>query len=124
MSARSRPIRAIGHIAIADAAAVFRTCQRQGVALDLLNLGGGLPAQYRMPVPPLAQYVETIAAAVAQHFGGSPPRLMIEPGRYMVGDAGLLRAQVLLIARARRTRYAALGLYRRRPLQRPGRDAG
>lgn len=86
-------------IAIAHATRIFRACQRQGIALELLNVGGGLPAHYRTPVPPLAHYVEAITAAVAQQFGESPPQLMIEPGRYMVGDAGMLRAQVLLIAR-------------------------
>ena len=84
--------------AIGHAAHIFRGCQRQGVFLDLLNVGGGLPAQYRSPVPPLASYVEAITGAVSRHFGGSAPQLMIEPGRYMVGEAGILRAQVLLIA--------------------------
>ncbi len=102
--------------AIADAATVFHACARQGIALELLNLGGGLPAQYRTPIPPLAQYAATITAAVTQHFGASPPQLMIEPGRYLVGDAGLLHSQVLLIARhsardARRWVYLDAGRY-------------
>ncbi len=86
-------------IAIGHAAGVFRSCQRQGVALELLNVGGGLPAQYRAPVPPLARYVDAVTSAVARHFAGSSPQLMVEPGRYLVGDAGILRSQVLLIAR-------------------------
>lgn len=85
--------------AIDHAARIFHRCQRQGVVLDLLNVGGGLPALYRTTVPPLATYVETITAAVSRNFGGSVPQLMIEPGRYMVADSGFLRAQVLLIAR-------------------------
>ncbi|MBU6499052.1 MAG: type III PLP-dependent enzyme [Rhodospirillales bacterium] len=86
-------------IAIGTAAEVFRACRRGGVALELLNIGGGLPAQYRTPVPPLTVYTATILAALHRHFGGSQPALMVEPGRYMVGDAGMLRSQVLLIAR-------------------------
>jgi len=85
--------------AIGHAATVFHACARQGVHLELLNVGGGLPAQYRTPVPPLSMYAETILSAVDRHFGSSRPRLMIEPGRYLVGNAGLLRSQVLLIAR-------------------------
>lgn len=85
--------------AIGHAARIFHGCQRQGVALDLLNAGGGLPAQYRVPVPPLASYAEAIVGAITRHFGGSTPELMIEPGRYMVAEAGMLRTQVLLIAR-------------------------
>ena len=103
-------------IAIGHAARIFHGCQRQGVMLDLLNVGGGLPAQYRTPVPPLADYVETIMAAVKRDFAGSAPQLMIEPGRYMVAEAGILRAQVLLIARhgyhdQRRWVYLDAGLY-------------
>lgn len=85
--------------AIGRAASVFRDCARQGVALELLNVGGGLPAQYRTPIPPLASYTEAILSAVSGHFGSATPRIMVEPGRYLVADAGLLRSQVLLIAR-------------------------
>lgn len=85
--------------AIASAAQVFASCARRGVTLDLLNLGGGLPAHYATPVPPLSRYAEVIAAALRHNFGTSPPQIIIEPGRYLVGDAGLLRSRVLLIAR-------------------------
>jgi ornithine decarboxylase len=57
-----------------------------------------LPAQYTHPHPPLEAYVEAIREAVHQAFGDSAPELMIEPGRYMVGDAGLLAAEVVLVA--------------------------
>jgi ornithine decarboxylase len=83
---------------IAHAALVFRACARHGVELELLNLGGGLPAHYRDAVPELSGYAEAIEAALARAFGASRPRTLIEPGRYMVGEAGLLRAEVLLVA--------------------------
>jgi len=83
---------------IAMAKDVFSVCARGGVTLDFLNLGGGLPAHYRTHAPPLEEYAETIDAALRKNFGGSRPRTIIEPGRYMVGDAGLLRASVLLIS--------------------------
>ncbi len=85
--------------AIGRAARVFSLCQRRGVDLHLLNVGGGLPAEYRAAVPPLADYAEAITGAVSRHYGRSPPQLMIEPGRAMVAEAGILRTQVLLIAR-------------------------
>ena len=84
--------------AISRAATVFRVAARAGVALEMLNLGGGLPAQYRDPVPPLERYAETMAAALAHQFGGSVPRVLIEPGRFLVGDAGVLESEVVLIA--------------------------
>lgn len=84
--------------AIAHAAWVFHGCARQGVNLELLNLGGGLPAHYREPVPPLEAYAEAIEAALRKEFASSGPRIMIEPGRYVVGDAGVLRTEIVLIA--------------------------
>jgi len=116
-SARARGVKPIGvsfHVgsqqteplawipAIDAAAAVFQRCARAGLSLDFLNLGGGLPAHYRGPVPPLARYAEVIEAALRRNFGSSLPRTIIEPGRYLVGDAGLLRARVLLVARKSR----------------------
>lgn len=85
--------------AIRHAAGVFHACARQGHPLSLLNLGGGLPAHYATPVPDLEVYADVIEAALARHFGGARPQILVEPGRYLVGDAGLLRTEVLLIAR-------------------------
>lgn len=83
---------------IAHAAAVFHACARQGIALSLLNLGGGLPAQYRTAVPELQRYAAVIEAALTQHFGAARPLVLLEPGRCMVGDAGVLRSEVVLAA--------------------------
>ena len=88
--------------AIADAARVFQACARAGLELELINLGGGFPAQYRTPVPPLAAYGAAIEAALSEHFGAAMPRLFVEPGRYLVGDAGVLRSEVLLVSRKSR----------------------
>jgi ornithine decarboxylase len=83
---------------IAHAAGIFHACARQGIALSLLNLGGGLPARYRSAVPALERYAEVIHEALLRHFGAARPDMLIEPGRYMVGDAGVLRGEVVLVA--------------------------
>jgi ornithine decarboxylase len=83
---------------IAHAARIFHACARHGIALSMLNLGGGLPAQYRTPVPTLERYAEVIDAALNQYFGSSRPHVLLEPGRCMVGDAGVLRSEVVLVA--------------------------
>ncbi len=102
--------------AIAHAAWVFRMCAQKGVGLEMLNLGGGLPAHYRHPIPPLADYAQVIDAALTKEFGSTRPHIMIEPGRYLVGDAALLRTEVLLISRKsvheiERWVYLDAGLY-------------
>jgi ornithine decarboxylase len=54
--------------------------------------------------------------ALTREFGAARPRIFIEPGRYLVGDAGLLRTEVLLISRKspnehERWVYLDAGLY-------------
>ena len=73
---------------IEHAEQVSRACARAGVELDLLNLGGGFPGRYRFEVPSLATYAETIEDALDEHFGSSRPRIIIEPGRYLVAFHG------------------------------------
>ncbi len=86
--------------AIAAAAGVFLACK--GLDLAFLNVGGGLPAQYRTPIPSLEIYAEAIEAALREHFAGARPDILFEPGRYLVGDAGVLRSEGLLVARKSR----------------------
>jgi len=88
--------------AIGAAAGIFHTCAGRGLNLAFLNVGGGLPARYRTPIPPLAVYAEVIEAALREHFAAARPEIFVEPGRYLVGDAGVLRAEVLLIAKKSR----------------------
>ena len=102
--------------AIASAARVFHACAKTGLDLDLLNVGEGFPAHYQTPVPSIAAYAEAIDSAIAGHFRAGRPRLLVEPGRYMVADAGILRSQVLLVARkshhaGRRWVYIDAGRY-------------
>jgi ornithine decarboxylase len=87
---------------IATAGEIFRACAARNLALHLLNLGGGFPAHYRTPVPSIAQYADAIENALRATFGHARPRVIIEPGRHMVADAGRLRAQVLLVTQKSR----------------------
>ena len=84
--------------AIADAAALFHTLDRKGVSLELINLGGGLPARYLNDVPTTARYCDAIMTAMQKHFGNQMPKMILEPGRGLVGDAGVIQAEVVLIA--------------------------
>ena len=85
--------------AVADAAAVFADVANRGVTLRLLNLGGGFPAHYLSEVPPIDAYGSAINAAVRRHFGSTGPALIVEPGRYVSADAGVLHTEVVLVSR-------------------------
>ena len=84
---------------ISQAAQVFRAASTEGLNLSLLNLGGGFPANYLDPTPPLGDFATAIAAALNVHFGDAPPRTIIEPGRALVGDAGIIKSEIVLISR-------------------------
>jgi ornithine decarboxylase len=86
--------------AVAETAKLFRELEGLGVELRMVNLGGGFPARYRKRVPTIAKYVEEIRAALRRHFGNRPPEhLIMEPGRGMVGDAGVVHSEVVLISK-------------------------
>ncbi|NUS45807.1 MAG: type III PLP-dependent enzyme [Mycobacteriaceae bacterium] len=87
---------------VREAAAVAAKLAAQDVTLPLINVGGGLPGSYTVSAPPLAEYAAAIEASVREHFGaaGLPlPSLVVEPGRFVVADAGLLRSEVVLVSR-------------------------
>ncbi|MFH9674330.1 type III PLP-dependent enzyme [Streptomyces sp. NPDC017405] len=81
---------------IGHAARLFAGLAEDGIELGLLNLGGGLPAGYDAAVPALETYGKAITDAIGHHFP-SPPRTVIEPGRYLPADAGLVRSEVVLV---------------------------
>jgi ornithine decarboxylase len=85
--------------AVFQAAELFRSLERVGIVLKMLNLGGGMPARYRADVDGVEAHSEAIKTAVSRHFGNRPPRLIVEPGRYMVGEAGVLQSEVVLISK-------------------------
>lgn len=63
----------------------------QGIAIRHLDLGGGLGIRYRDETPPEpADY----AAALLAGLGQRPYELLLEPGRAIVGDAGVLLTRV------------------------------
>jgi ornithine decarboxylase len=85
--------------ALAAAAAVFRACDERGIALAMVNLGGGFPTRYLKKVPKVKMYGQAIFQALRKHFGNAIPETIIEPGRGMVGNAGCIEAEVVLVSK-------------------------
>jgi ornithine decarboxylase len=85
--------------ALKSAGAIFRACAERGIALSMVNLGGGFPTRYLDEVPPVVAYGRSIFRSLRKHFGNRIPETIIEPGRGMVGNAGVIEAEVVLVAR-------------------------
>lgn len=103
---------------IADAAAIFKAALAHGVELQSVDLGGGFPGTYRTEVPAIEAYGAAIETALVKHFGAEKAkslRVLIEPGRYMSANAGVLQTEVVLVSYnkedGRRWLYLDMGKY-------------
>ncbi len=85
--------------ALAQAAAVFKECGERGINLSMVNLGGGFPTKYLKNVPTVKTYGSAIFRALRKHFGNRIPETIIEPGRGMVGNAGVIETEVVLVSK-------------------------
>jgi len=70
------------------------------IDLKMINMGGGFPANYLDPTDPLQQYAEDIKRFLDNSFGLVwPEKIIIEPGRSMAGDAGVIVTEIVNIAK-------------------------
>ena len=85
--------------ALGQVSQMFFALAEEGVDLRMVNLGGGFPARYRAEVNSIEAYCEAVGRALVRHFGNRMPEVIIEPGRSMVGDAGVIQSEVVLVSR-------------------------
>jgi ornithine decarboxylase len=71
----------------------FRSMRLKGLRPRLLNIGGGYPVRHTKPIPS----IEVIGEVVNKALAGIPPevRVMAEPGRFLVSDAGWFVCRVV-----------------------------
>ena len=67
---------------------------RLGIELEVLDIGGGFPARYDLPVPPIEEIGRHTLAALNQ-LPHRPRRVVCEPGRALVAEAGVIAATVI-----------------------------
>lgn len=66
-------------------------------------MGGGFPATYRERTHPVQTYADEIKRYLEEDYGDVLPEIIIEPGRSLVGDSGVLVSEIVLISRKSRT---------------------
>ncbi len=82
--------------AVLQALDMVEDLKRDGIRLEYLDLGGGFGVTYEEEqTQPAAAFAE----AVVPHLAKSGLRLVLEPGRYLVGPAGVLLTRVLYMKR-------------------------
>jgi ornithine decarboxylase len=82
------------------------------LGLTEVNLGGGFPVGYRTEVPGPGEFAKIIQDNLRRYFP-TMPSVMLEPGRAIVAEAGVLRSEVVLVAtrNAHRWVYLDVGRY-------------
>ncbi len=71
--------------------------RREGIVLKAIDAGGGLGIDYHGGVFDATAKVQEYAAAIERALSGFEGTLLLEPGRFLVGQAGALVARVLQV---------------------------
>ncbi|HFH4681767.1 TPA: DUF1631 family protein [Pseudomonas aeruginosa] len=80
-----------------------RLKEEDGIVLKMINMGGGFPANYITKTNDLETYAEEIIRFLKEDFGDDLPEIILEPGRSLIANAGILVSEVVLVARKSRT---------------------
>jgi diaminopimelate decarboxylase len=81
--------------ALLRVAELVRHLRREGHEIRYVDAGGGLGISYEGPQPQFAEQISAYADAVLKPLRGLDAHLLLEPGRSIVGPAGVLLTRVL-----------------------------
>jgi diaminopimelate decarboxylase len=82
--------------------------RRAGHRIEHLDIGGGLGVPYRSNANDIAPSPEAYAGVVRAALGGLDAKIVLEPGRVIVANAGVLVARVLYVKRGRDKTFAVV----------------
>ena len=71
---------------------LIKAIEKEGIKLKHLDMGGGLGITYKDEVPPTP---EAYAGSLKEEIKGLSMKLILEPGRFLVGNAGIMLTKVL-----------------------------
>lgn len=91
--------------AVRKAGQMIQEGRKLGVELDHLNLGGGLGIVYKNEEP---QSPQTFAEAISPMIEKLGVKLILEPGRFIVGNAGALITKVIYVKESHHKRFAVV----------------
>jgi len=94
---------------------IFETLKEDGIILNCINLGGGFPANYLNETKGIHEYSNSINDFLSENFDTNLD-LIVEPGRSLVADAGLIVSEIILISKKANTDleswvYLDIGLF-------------
>jgi diaminopimelate decarboxylase len=91
--------------ALSKIAELVERLARSGIAIEHIDVGGGLGIRYQDEVPPaITAYARTVTAA----FPDPGLKLLFEPGRLLAGNGGLLLTRVEYLKRGEDQKFAVV----------------
>jgi len=88
--------------AITKMVAFIETLRKKGIRLEFLNIGGGLGIIYNKEAP---QTAVTFASKVVPLLRKTGLKIILEPGRFIVGNAGILVTRILYLKSGPRKKF-------------------
>ncbi len=85
--------------ALGNVSSIFNWAEDHGVKLKMINMGGGFPSNYIDPTNPIEHYAGDITGYLKNNFGEELPEIIIEPGRSITGDCGVIVTEIVNIAK-------------------------
>ncbi len=76
---------------------LFEQVAQQGINLEAIDIGGGFPAHYIHPTPTIQEYANGVKLYLQKHFR-KIPEIIVEPGRSITGDSGVIISEVINVA--------------------------
>jgi len=81
--------------AIKRAKEVWEKALSKGIKLQMLNIGGGIPARYTRESLSVKEIADYVKGLLNKYFGMKTLELQMEPGRGLVAEAGILVTSVV-----------------------------
>ncbi len=85
--------------ALSKVHSIFMRMKNEGIELKMINMGGGFPARYSQQSFDIPRYAREILRFLADDFGDNLPEIILEPGRSLVGEAGVIVTEVVLVSK-------------------------
>ncbi|MDD5086298.1 MAG: type III PLP-dependent enzyme [Candidatus Nanoarchaeia archaeon] len=84
---------------IAQCRYLFEAVNEKGIKLKMINMGGGFPGKYKNPTYDLPVYTKEITRFLKEDFPEGLPEIIIEPGRSIVADSGVIVSEIVLVSK-------------------------
>ncbi|MFZ2978750.1 MAG: type III PLP-dependent enzyme, partial [Candidatus Magasanikiibacteriota bacterium] len=78
---------------------LFDALKEHKIKLQAINLGGGFPTKYVHSTHSLDTYTKYVTRFLREDFPKDFPEILIEPGRSMVGNCGVMVTEIVMISR-------------------------